>query len=151
MSSYFDEIDRQIGQASRLEFPTSVETLRKIEETLVFDVSVCIMMPGFPEELRNAANAIILEHGVEVRPCNSPDNPRVEEQSEYFKEIGYLSFELHSIFHRVVNEWEVPGRFSEEGLNFSDNPIYPLRQLATRAEALREELVEKRKGSGGNE
>lgn len=146
MTYYFDETDRQLSIAKTLPAPEQQIRLREIEEKLVFDVSVCIMMDGFPTELRIAANKVMLERAVECRPVNSPDNPRIAEWHDHVEELREMSCNLHTIFHRVVNEWEIPGLL-DNGACFSDDPTRPLRALATLAEAEREEMVESRNGA----
>lgn len=147
MTHYFDDTDRQISDAATLAGQQAQERLRQIEHKLIFDVSVCVMMSGFPESLRVEANKIMLEHAVEWRPCNSLDNPRVQELHDHIEELYKMSCDLHTLFHRVVNEWEIPGLLPD-GAYFSDDPTRLLRALATQAEAEREEMAEAGKKEG---
>lgn len=145
MTTYFDDVDKSIFNASQLEYPDNVDTLRAIEASIVFDVSVCIMMQGFPEDLRDEASHVMFEHCVENRTVNDSDNPRVDSVRDHFREIEDLSSKLHTCFHRVVIEHEAQGKFDGKPFRFSDNPRSPLRQLASRAEELREVMAEARK------
>lgn len=140
MTHYFDQKHHLIQEAEKLTFPANVQRLREIEESVVFDVSVCIMCEGFPADLQKRANQVILDHAVDCRPCNALDNPNAETVGDHFKQIHELVYDLHTVFHDVVTN-EVAGHFEGKLFNFTDDPRSPLRQLATRAEALREEMV----------
>lgn len=143
MTAYFDNFDHALKLASILSEDRANDLLKKIEEELVYDVSLCLESPDFPTDLRERGHRIILQHGVYTRPLNDPAHPTVDGLADAFRAVSRMSSDLHSLFHAVVY-MEV-----NEGLEgFSDDPRSPMRRLATKGEAFREELVEKAKTQG---
>ena len=133
MSGYFDDWDSRLAQAATTVVDDrGVIGWEALEEQLVWDVTLAAESPGFPDDLRDAIHAAIVEHAVQARPLNHATNPRVDEREDVFRELGRLSFELHSIFHEVANRNLV---------GFSDSPLAPLRVLFARGEARREDLA----------
>lgn len=133
MTFYFDNKGEQLAKVQKmLDFSREAQlALEAIDNTVVFDVSVCAEMPGFPVDLRGAIHRTILKYSVMGQPANSP-GLNFESLRDYVNSIGNLLSELHSIFHEVAM-WRLT--------NFSDDPGTPLRVLCARGELLREELV----------
>ena len=122
MSSYFDRTDTRIQDCND---PTE---LAKIEEKLVYDVTVCAMFPGFPSNLRLAIHEAILRLGVNSLPFSVyPADYETEQEHKY--RIQRLSGDLHSIFHVAAR------------MGLSDSPTYPLRRLASAGEEERDQMA----------
>lgn len=80
MTAYFDDLGGAL-QRSRQLIGSNHECdadfdLRTLEETLVYDVTLCLESPGFPADLREKGHRIILQHGVNTRPLNDLTHPR---------------------------------------------------------------------------
>lgn len=134
MSSYFDQKQLEASRLARIaELGGDVDSeLHALEDSVVFDCSVCVEFPGCPEDIRLSVALIINRFAVYNQPTNRApsDCPSPDTSAEHAALIGEMVFELHDVFHRLA---------SVEG--FSDHPKTPLRCLASVMEGRREILV----------
>lgn len=107
MTAYFDSMDaelRKIKNASQ----TPQDLLRAWEERLVADCTIAVYFPGMgdlgplPEDFKEAVNRCVVEHGVYTVP--DAVIPDIETRHDLFRRLERLSYELHSVFHRVTEE-----------------------------------------------
>jgi hypothetical protein len=109
MTAYFDEKTAALRDiADRLcrldEWSDPWQAVRveldALDRAIVWDVSVCAEMPGFPPELREPIAHAVLAHSVGGQPVNS-QGLDVEETREHVKHVASLIWDLHTIFHEV--------------------------------------------------
>lgn len=146
MTAYFDQTHEAISHLEKVaidedgqvvgdckELDRIYKELDRIEETLVFDVTIALEEEGFPADLRVAGHDIILKHAVSCRPINDSTHPSVESFRDHVKEIHEMSSALHTLFHRACLDHRL-----------SDDPRSFLQRVYCRGESYREEIVAKR-------
>ncbi len=138
MTAYFDGKGQAVGEISRNHRTSEnwsvaeFDALRKIDETVVFDVTICVEWPGFPEDLRKKVHEVVLHYSVECQPVGSKYANDYEDFEDLLRGIGNMIGDLHTIFHEVAQR-NLSG--------FSDNPLLPLRCRYARGEEQREEMA----------
>ena len=137
MSGYFDAIDNRIRNLKEDDYAEDgTTTAYNLEMELVRDVTVCAMLPGFPEDLKRPIHETVLKYGIHTLPRNAA--PRDFETFDQHRELlRRLSSDLHTIFHAVGHS-ESPG--------FSDNPLSGLRNLYDKGDEEREALLKALRG-----
>lgn len=139
MTQYFDSMGEQLEAAKRLAksmLEPPISAVEGIDAAIVNDVSVCSEFPGFPDDLREQINRVVLKHSAACQPVNKT-GPCYETFEEHVRGIESLIGDLHTIFHTLAE------RASQDKSlrGFSDDPRCPLRVLYSRAEERREALV----------
>jgi hypothetical protein len=94
MTSYFDNFGQRVF-AAQGDLHTA---LRALEEEIVFDCTVAIELPGFPEDLRARGHGIMLQYGYETLPSGAPC-PDLDTVEDYRRRLGALASALHDLFH----------------------------------------------------
>lgn len=130
MSSYFDAVDQRISEVSNDDHHAA-EKLEAIEQSLVFDCTVCSMLPEFPTGVRAMVHEAVIQHGVGTAPANA-EPPDFETVDQHKNKLYQLSGDLHSAFHEAARSC-VPG--------LSDNPRSLLYLRFSEGEEEREKLV----------
>lgn len=134
MTAYFDKLSRHIHEAA------TEDDLRAIDERVVRDMALATMEPGFPEDLRDQIDTILLQWS----PCTNNmliDAPwtgpsDVEDEAGYRACLQRLQWDLHSVFHeRAAAQPEM-----------GDNPCIWIQSLEAQAEERREYLAQKLRG-----
>lgn len=135
MTAYFDRAGVALREAvTGMQQTGATQPILDIEERVVRDVTVCVMMPGFPEDLARRVHLKILDRAIEARPVNRENHPHAgafESIYDAVEEINALIFDLHTIFHELA-ERRLEG--------FSDDPLCPFRVLYAKGEAVRESM-----------
>lgn len=135
MTAYFDRAGVALREAvTGMQQTGATQPILDIEERVVRDVTVCVMMPGFPEDLATKVHLKILDRAIEARPVNRENHPHAgafESIYDAVEEINALIFDLHTIFHELA-ERRLEG--------FSDDPLCPFRVLYAKGEAVRESM-----------
>lgn len=121
MTAYFDAVQRRIMETTD---DQSWEVLPEIERSLVFDVLVATMLPGFPADVAPMVDRAILRWGVSTLPHNAPEAD-FEHAWQHRQRLANLCSDLHSVFHEVAHR---------QAYGFSDDPRSRLRSLAMHAE-----------------
>lgn len=145
MTAYFDSKGTELrdieagvsimGEWGRVEY----DALNKLDESVVWDVTLAVESPGFPDDLRDHAHRLILKFSAACQSVGSP-GPDYETIDDHARGIGNMISELHSLFHELVMR-------NPQG--FSDSPLAPLRRLYCKGEEYRELLVAKQKQQEG--
>ena len=146
MTTYFDDIGKELDELKR-KFGGSeysmecADALDAIEHRLVADVSICTMCPGFPEDLIEPIDKIIVTMGVATLPHGmvTPERNDFECSDDHRRAIVSLASALHSAFH-AVGSYGIPG--------FTDNPTAPVRVLLLGAAQDRQEALARSRGIG---
>lgn len=102
--------------------------LAEIEGELVRDVTVRVMFPDFPEDLREAIHRTVLRYGVTMIP-DLAYPADFETFQEHQARLHTLSGDLHTIFHDAAHR------------GFSDQPQMGVWKLYAEGEAQREQMV----------
>lgn len=109
MSAYFDNMRARI---SALKPEDAWDRAADLERGLVRDVTICVMLPGFPAQWKRRVHEAVLKYGVCTLPSNAP--PRDFETFDEHRQLLHgLCQDLHTVFHGVAQE-DAPG--------FNDNP-----------------------------
>ncbi len=136
MTTYFDNLSSEISRLSRIlgEAEGNVEVqeaLDKLDEKLVWDMSLCTEFKTFPPKIREAIHKQILFYSLNGQPQYSKyaDYADLREQLEGMRA---LVSNLHDLFHDLAHhpDWR-----------FGDGPLAPLRDLWADAAELREKLA----------
>lgn len=131
MTAYFDRM------TSRLHPPLDEKELTQIDETLVRDMSLATLEPGFPPELRDQIDRLLLEWSRVANamliqaPWTGPSDER-----DYRECLQRLVWDLHTCFHSLAEM--VAGR--------GDGPLVWIASLEAEAEERREALAQKLRG-----
>lgn len=131
MTAYFDAKHEQVSAILK-EGEAGYRKIAALEAELVWDVTLASEAPGFPEDLRDEINKLVLKYGAESLPVNAKG-------ADYFSFEGHcaginsLVWDLHTVFHDVAKR-HLDG--------FSDDPRTPLRIIYARGEERREQMVE---------
>jgi len=129
MTGYFDDVHMKINVTPD-EFESARE-LDSIEEKLVFDCTVCAMLPEFPVDMGLRVHQVVMARGVCMLPVNA-GQPEIDTVQQHKDRIHDLCGDLHTVFHDLCRMSLV---------NFSDDPTFPLRVLYAKGEGVREEMV----------
>lgn len=126
MTTYFDAFDNKLHDiASRgVEGDDISEELGALETEIVRDVSVAVMVPGFPDGLRRPVHLAVLRWSFFTRPRELPEVD-FDDDAVWIQRLRDMSNALHGIFHEV-------GRAGIDG--FGDSPLHAFRVMADRAE-----------------
>ncbi len=140
VTQYFDEKDTQIRKAEALltheaTWQQGYDALVLLDEEIVWDVSICSEMPGFPEDLRTAVNQTILQYSVMGQPHHSSGGPDFEDHHGHVRTLRNLVHNLHTIFHALG---------TRELDNFTDGPRTPLHHLFGQADERRAKMCPSR-------
>ncbi len=108
-----------------------LSALDVIDRTVVWDASICGEQEGFPADLRERIQQVILRRSIEGQPLNAR-GIEIETLAERIETLNMLIHDLHTVFHDVS---------SRRIGCFTDSPMAPMRMFAGRAEELREKLA----------
>ncbi len=140
MTTYFDAKDAELRVISRTLFAdgepgsdwgVAMAALDHLDVSVVWDVSICAGMPGFPADLRTAVHEMILRYS----PAGQPRTGSTLDfgtTEEHIQTVSSLIHGLHTIFH------EVGARHLDD---FGDDPKQPLYELYGQGEEIREDLA----------
>lgn len=103
--------------------------MEDIEQKLLFDVQLCCVLPGFPEDLADSIQLVIARRSLEPLYQVARDLP---DEAAQFSCLNQLVFDLHTIFHYLA-ERQIAG--------FCDKPNSILRGFAEARYERRVELM----------
>jgi hypothetical protein len=141
MTTYFDDKHTELSRiAGLLEahgkgglvWRGACAALEEVDRVVVWDVSLCSEMPGFPVDLVREVDEAVLRWSSTSQPANRRGGPAPDTVTEQLEQTKWLVFALHTVFH-------VLGSRGLDG--FSDSPLAPIRELYERAEERRERHV----------
>lgn len=142
MTSYFDDIDRELNDALRAwlrrtdpaaEVRFYAEVFDEIEIRMVNDCTFAAESDGFPADLRDAIHKAVLRSGVRTLP-NEAEPADFETEREHMDRLHALSADLHSIFHAVAHR-DLPN-------GVTDGPLLWRQLVLNKGEERRTELAE---------
>lgn len=107
------------------------EQLDKAEETILYDVTICVESPGCPEDIRDAAHRVLLRYSIQATPpgIEPPDYADLDGHAEL---LGRMGSDLHTVFHALG---------SRRLDNFTDDPRTPIRCLFGKGDERREGML----------
>jgi len=130
MTAYFDKMTTRIHNADE-------EGLAFLDEELLRDMSLATLEPGFPPELRNQIDRLLLEWSRSANarliaaPWTGPSDERDHREC-----LQHLIWHLHTCFHELAGM--VKGR--------GDGPLVWIASLEAEAEERREALAQRLRG-----
>jgi len=129
MTSYFDAVFSSVTALKS--DPNKYDTIKNIEDKIVFDVTICAMQPDFPSDLRVAIHRIILRCAVYNLPPNAPEKDFATWE-DHIQLMNNLHSDLHDVFHALAYR----------GLpRYSDSPLTPLQCLYADGDMEREAMI----------
>ena len=137
MTAYFDKHHTDLADLEKRVIAGDYEAYNQTEQLLDklhFDICLCISLPGFPSDLRDACHLLFAKYFFE--PI-AGINKNYEDDTGIFKDANHLVWDLHSVFHDLGNR-HIDG--------FDDKPSSPLRRRVSTEEEYRIELLRKTKG-----
>lgn len=125
MSAYFDKAMLALGEITEAD-DHDFEALRKWEDRIVYDCTVCVMAPpGLSKRFRNMVHECVIRHG-RYAIGKTP-----ESWFDFCVTMGKLGSDLHGIFHSIARE----------GLDYYwDDPLGPIRRLHAAGEEERDAI-----------
>jgi hypothetical protein len=137
MTSYFDNVGSRVTSLERRiaaatdGYDDEVQTeLTKLEESLVWDVTLTAEWPGCPSEIRDAIHVAVLRYAPSA--YTNGGGPDYETQADYARALGEMSSRLHDVFHDLA-------RLRLDG--FSDAPKTPLVRLFSVGDERRDRMT----------
>jgi len=130
MTSYFDDAQTSLHNVHVGDHVRYIEGYEAVEYRVVFDCTVCAMLPGFPEDLRKEIHKTVLKYGISMLPVNAPPADFETEHQHYRRLCDLVSY-LHTIFHEVAHR-NGPG---------ADSPTLGIRSIYSQGDEEREQMV----------
>ena len=131
MTQYFDAKAKTLSDLRSFKGLESLtRALEQLDSEVVWDVSICSELKGFPDDLRVRMNQVVLKYSAACTPVNK-SGPCYEDAESHVNGLLNMVGDLHTIFHELC-ERNLTG--------FSDDPRTPLRILYSASEERREDL-----------
>jgi hypothetical protein len=105
MTSFFDDYDREVTEASQQDDKSFLSHLGSIEEGLIKWIYLCCGDRQFPADMRERIMGIIAVHRIELGCKCAPSEDTNDNAVEYAKATrsSKLVSELHSAFHKLAS------------------------------------------------